>query len=185
MTSHPSVNHTSNVFWQLVWPSKATPGLLRRQRKQRRDEDCERDQLPEGSSAQRLAAGDVGRHVANPNQNIEDSKDVGDPAWTADHVGDDHSRRKGRKRLQAVEVRPVGPQGPLGQVAHVVARLDRIETFDVAEGDIGQRRGNENSPKGYGHGGDLRAARAPRIKARKLDVTFVDLSTRVPLSSRL
>ena len=62
-------------------------------------------------------------------KNIEDSKDVGDPAWTRRPFGDDHSRRKLRKRLQAVEVRPVGPQGPLGQVARgVTARFDRIET---------------------------------------------------------
>jgi len=104
--------------------------------------------------------------VPDAHQYVDDREDVGDPARSADHVGDDYRRSEPGEGLQAVEVGAVGAHGLPDEFADVIARLVRIEALDEAERDIRQGRRDENAPDCDGHGKRLRAA--PKHAARRI-----------------
>ena len=101
--------------------------------------------------SQRLPAGNIGCHVPNADQDVDDREHVGGPARTADHMGHDHGRGEPRKRLEAIEVGAVGAHRLPDEVAGVIARPVRIEALDETERDIGKGRGDEDAPDGDGH----------------------------------
>ena len=92
---------------------------------------------PKSRRAQRLATADIGRHVADAHQDVEDREEVDDPARAADHCATitaaaNHGKvskpLSGRRRRA-----PTAPADP-----DTEARLFRIEALDEAERDIGQ-----------------------------------------------